>query len=187
VDEVGVVSAVIDCLNGLGVPYMIVGSLSTNAYGIERTTKDADFVVELGATPLTALMARLPPGFRLDPQVGFETVTSTTRYRLYVASPAFMVELFEVSDDPHDRERFARRVETVWAGRKAYLPRPEDVIVTKVRWSRGGKSRQKDVDDVRNVLAVQRDALDLAYIRSWADRHGTRERFEEILASVPPV
>ncbi len=59
------------------------------------------------------------------------------------------------------------------------MPTPEDVIVFKLRWSKGGK-RNKDTDDVRNVLAVQGNSLDLAYIRNWCDQYGTRELFEQL-------
>lgn len=181
-DEIGIVAAVLKSLNELAIPYMLVGSLSSNAYGIERNTKDADLVVQLGAAPLAKLVGRLPEGFRMDPQIGFETITSTTRFRLRYESLAYMVELFEVSEDPHDVERFRHRVETRWAGEKAYLPRAEDVVVTKLRWAASGKSRAKDADDVRNVLLVQKGNLDLQYIRHWCDQHGTRERFEQLLS-----
>ena len=60
----------------------------------------------------------------------------------------------------------------------------EDVVVTKLRWSRQGR-RQKDVDDVRNVLAVQSGKLDLDYIRQWADQHGTRPLLEQLLSESP--
>ncbi len=36
----------LDRMNEIGVDYMIVGSFSSNAYGIARATKDADFVVQ---------------------------------------------------------------------------------------------------------------------------------------------
>lgn len=42
------VIAVVDALDSLSIPYMVVGSFSTNLYGLPRSTKDADFVVQLG-------------------------------------------------------------------------------------------------------------------------------------------
>ena len=64
----------------------------------------------------------------------------------------------------------------------AFVPTAEDVVITKLRWSKGG-NRRKDAEDVENVIAVQADALDLAYIRQWTDQHGTRELFEQLLLS----
>ena len=182
------ISAMIEALNAAGIPFMLVGSLSSNVYGIARSTKDADFVVQLGSFPLGKLMGFLPKGFRLEPQIGFETITSTIRYRLHCEGleAPFMFELFEVSDDPHDQQRFSQRVPIAHGTSKAFLPRAEDVVITKLRWSKSGR-RGKDVDDARNVLAVQMGRLDMDYIRGWCDRHGTRELLEETLKSIPKL
>ena len=123
--------AVIDALEGLGVPYMVVGSLSSNYYGIARSTQDADFVVEMGHLPIAQLAARLGPGIRLDDQMSFETVTGTSKYVFRVADSPFKIEVFLLSDDAHDRERFGRRRRAEVAGRSAYVPAAEDVVITK--------------------------------------------------------
>ena len=47
-------STVIDGLEAMGVDYMLVGSFSSNFYGIPRATQDADFVVQLGQTSISA-------------------------------------------------------------------------------------------------------------------------------------
>ena len=178
-------SAVVHALEALQVPYMLVGSFSSNYYGIPRSTQDADFVVQLGAVPVTAVSEKLGPSFRLDAQTSFETITATSRYVLQHADSAFKVELFMLRDDPHDQERFARRRSLPMFGRFAFIPSAEDVV-TKLRWSLQGK-RAKDIEDVRSVLAVQGDALDWDYIGRWCDRHGTRALLEQIRNSLPPV
>ena len=40
--------SVIEALEACGIQYMLVGSYSSNAYGIPRSTQDADFVIEPG-------------------------------------------------------------------------------------------------------------------------------------------
>jgi hypothetical protein len=179
------VGRVIDALDQLNIPFMLVGSFSSNLYGIPRSTKDADFVIQLDPAKFQPLVRALSPEFEVDPQVPFETITSTTRHRMRHRATAFTVELFELSDDAHDQTRFARRLPTQFAGRPAYAASPEDVVVTKLRWSMHGR-RAKDVDDVKNVLAVQAGKLDLAYLRNWCDQHGTRALFEQVLAQSTP-
>lgn len=176
--------AVIDALESLGVPYMLVGSFSSNFYGVPRATQDADFVVQLPGGQIRALADRLGPAFRLDPQVSFETVTGTTRYTLRLTDTHFEVELFLLSDDDHDRERFHRRRRVSLLNRQTFLPTVEDVIIMKLRWSRGGR-RAKDVDDARNVIAVQGSRIDWDYVFSWCNRHGTRDLLESIRSSIP--
>ena len=180
------VIAAIDALESVAVPYMVVGSLSSNLYGIPRSTKDADFVLELGETPIKELVDRLGPEFKLDPQLSFETVTCTSRYIITTAKGIFRLEMFLLSDDPHDKERFARRRRSEVLGRNAVVPTPEDVVVTKLRWSRQGQ-RSRDLDDVRDVIAVQGDNLDWDYIHRWCDEHDTRPLLDEIRRSIPKI
>jgi len=186
-EPASVVAMVIQALNDCNIPFMIVGSLSSNAYGIERSTKDADFVIQLGNFPLSTLFQKLPEGFSLDHQIGFETITSTTRYRIRYTPLNFLIELFELGEDAHDQARFQSRVPTTYNGVPAFLPRPEDVIITKLRWAVSGKSRAKDIDDVRNVLDVQRGELDMDYVSQWCQQHGTLELLEQTLQSIPPL
>jgi hypothetical protein len=176
---------VIAAFDRLSIPYMAVGSFSANVYGKPRSTKDADFVLQLGDTSISALAREIGPDFQFDPQMSFETITATTRYRLHHRDSNFLIELFLLSDDPHDQERFRRRVAGTIAGQRAFVPTAEDVIITKLRWSRQGQ-RPKDLEDVRGVLQVQHGRLDLPYIRHWTDQHNTRPLFEQLLSATQP-
>jgi hypothetical protein len=116
----------------------------------------------------------------------------TMRYILHCTASPFTIELFQLSSEPHDQSRFSRRQQVDFDGRPAFLPTAEDVVVIKLRWAAGGR-RTKDVDDVKDVLAIRGPILDLAYIRHWTDVHGTRGLFEKLWAesgtdsSVGPV
>jgi len=178
------VVAMFRALDAAGIPYMVVGSLASNFHGIPRSTQDADFVVQLQSGQLTGLEAALPPELRLQSQGGFEAVTGTTRYVVTVAGSAFVCELFVLSDDPHDRERFRRRELVRVLSQDACVAAAEDMVITKLRWAREA-GRSKDRDDVRNILAVRGPDLDWAYIAGWADRHGTAALLADIRASLP--
>jgi len=170
----------------LAIPYMLVGSFSSNYYGRPRSTRDADFVVVLPEDKLAALRLALGPDFQFDPQMSFETITMTARHVITHPATAFKIELFLLTDDPHDQSRFARRQRVHLEGCSTYLPTAEDVIIQKLRWSRGGK-RAKDISDAAEVIHVQRQGLDLPYIRLWTTRHGTVGLFEELLNRPGPA
>lgn len=174
-----IVAEVAGALESLGIPYMLAGSYSSNFYGLARATRDADFVIQLGTRSIGELVALLGRDYVIDPQMSFETVTATSRFVMKHRQSKFKVELFLLSDDLHDCERFARRKPVTMAGRQIQLPTPEDIVIMKLRWSRGG-GRVKDAEDVEHVLELQRDSLDLDYIRQWTDRHGTRDLFETL-------
>lgn len=178
--------SVIEALESCEIPYMLVGSYSSNAYGVARSTQDADFVIALGETSITELARRLAPSIRIDPQMSFETVTMTRRYVADVTGTPFKIEFFLLNDDPHNQERFRRRRQTSLLGRQVWIPTAEDVIVTKLHWALLGR-RSKDREDVRDVIAVQADRIDWDYVHHWCDQHGTRPLLDEIRASIPPI
>lgn len=180
------VATMIDALDALAIPYMLAGSFSSNYYGVPRATRDADFVIQTENVAVAELARRLGPAFQFDPQMSFETVTGTGRYVVKLRDQPFKIELFLLSDDPHDTERFNRRRRTTYLKKELHIPTAEDVVVTKLRWSRQGK-RLKDADDVRNVIALQGDRLDWPYIEHWCDQHGTRALLDEIRRSIPPL
>jgi len=126
------VIAVSAALDRLGIPFMIVGSFSSNVYGIARSTKDADFAIQLGDRSIGSLAAALASDFILDAQLAFETATGTTKFRLTHRDTEFTIELFALRQNPHDQSRFARRVLRDIGGQRVYVPTAEDVVITKL-------------------------------------------------------
>ncbi len=176
-------AAVIDALEAARVDYMLVGAFSANAYGIGRSTNDADFVVSLGGDQLQELMQCLGPDFRLDPQMQMEAFTGSFRNVVTFLPTKFQIELFRLnSQDEHHRERFRRRRRILLGeiNRQAWIPTAEDVVIQKLRWQ-----RRKDLDDVVNILAVNRSHLDWDYVNLWTQKHGTDALLQELLQSLP--
>lgn len=169
----------------LSIPYMLVGSYSSNYYGRPRSTQDADFVVVLAADQLNALRQSLGQDFHMDDQMSFESVTMTTRHVITHRATAFKIELFLLSDDPHDRSRFARRRAVEFEGRVTWLPTAEDVIIQKLRWFRRGR-RAKDLSDAAEVIHVQKPYLDLAYLGHWTAIHQTSDLLQDLLSRAEP-
>jgi hypothetical protein len=173
-------------LDRLGIPCMLVGAFSASFHGIPRSTDDADFLLRLEELPIARVAAALGPDFKVDPQARLETFTLCTYYTINHRDSDFSIDLFLLKDDPHDQSSFTRRIPVSYSGGTVFLSSAEDLIITKLRWSQGGR-RQKDITDARNVLAVQQGKLDLQYIRQWCERHGTLALVEKTLQSIPPL
>jgi hypothetical protein len=178
------VIAIIDALEAESVPYMLAGSMASMVYGMPRSTKDVDFVIEVEEASFAKLIKRVNHLFELDPQQHLETLTWTRRYILNSREPGFKVELFIKSHDPHHLVQWQRKVFIFNAlvGKEVWMPTAEDVVVQKVRWG-----RPQDRVDAQYVIGVQGGALDMTYIRKWCDQHGTAQRLNEILAGLPAL
>ena len=178
---------VIEAAEETGVKFMAVGAIAAGAYGVPRSTRDVDLLVSVNMPGnVAALIERLGSLVAFDEQVTFDTLTWGRRHvgRCH-SSPPFKVELFETFDDPFVKSEFSRRQEVFVPilNRTTWHPTPEDVVVQKLRWG-----RNKDLDDARDVLAVQGpETLDMAYIEGWCSQHGTTERLNQALAGIPPL
>jgi len=183
-DHIPHMTQVAHALEATGIPHVLVGSMSSNVHGFARSTKDIDLVVQTDSKSLDRLFDALKSSFDLDPQASFETITGTLRHILVAKDSKFKVEIFHLSPDAHDQERFRRRLTVAYPALNARVAilTAEDVIITKLRWARA-----KDLEDVKDVLAVQGDALDWNYIHNWTGIHGTRAKLDEIRASIPPL
>ena len=173
---------VVCALDRCAIPYFLAGAFSSNHYGFPGSTRIADFALQLKSAVGTDFAHALGEPFELDPQLSFETDTGTYRQIINYRGSPFKIELFLLSNDAHDQERFKRRRQVQLPGRTGWYPAPEDVIITKLRWARG-----KDRDDVRGIMSVQRGNLDWPYIEKWCRQHGTLAKMEEIRRSVPEI
>jgi len=63
-----------------------------------------------------------------------------------------------------------------------YVAAPEDVIISKLRWTIGSDS-EKQKRDVLAIFKVQQSALDYAYIRRWAAQFELLETVEELITA----
>jgi hypothetical protein len=170
-----------------GADFMLTGALAFNYYAVPRSTKDVDIVVSVpDSTSIGGIIRSLEPDIVFSAQVQFDTITWGRRH---IGRPpedsGLSVELFELFDDPFVKAQFdrRRRVFSSSIGLDVWIPTAEDIVVQKLRWG-----RSKDLDDARDVLAVQgTDFLDMAYIRNWCATHGTTERLEKALAEIPPM
>jgi hypothetical protein len=178
---------VLDACEAAKVEHMLTGAFAHGYYGIPRSTIDVDVVLSLtGPDCIEAVVRSLQGVVVFDPQWQFDTLTWGKRLvGEAVDRPGLKVELFELFGDPFVQSQFGRKLQLFSAqvGRMTWLPAPEDVVVQKIRWG-----RSKDLDDARDVLAVQGpETLDMAYVEKWCTQHGNMDRLQKLLAEVAGI
>lgn len=85
---------------------------------------------------------------------------------------------------PYDNSQFERRMLQTLSREPemdAYVASPEDMILAKLEWYRlGGEVSDQQWNDVRNIIDVQADRLDWAYLREWAVKLQLSDLLERI-------
>jgi hypothetical protein len=169
-------------LDELGIAFATAGSLASSRHGIARATRDIDLLVRVTEPQIPALIRRLrEESFYADEEMAREAVRRGTSFNVIYQPTVYKVDLFVAADEFAQQQLERRMFDTV-----DDVPVPitsaEDTIVAKLNWYRiGGESSTQQWRDICGILAMQRGAVDLAYIRKWTDRFGVTDLLERAL------
>lgn len=180
---------VVQALEALAVPYVLVGSVASSLLGIPRATADADLVADLApGQQAAAFVAALEDEFYVDAPAVQEAVRSAGAFNVVHLATGYKVDVYLPGDEPFERTRLARRLPARAGeepGEVLFVATPEDLVLSKLAWYRLGRHlSQRQWTDVLGLLEVHQDRLDLEYLRRWADVLEVLDLLDEALRSV---
>jgi hypothetical protein len=173
---------VLEVLDGLKIPYFLVGSLASAAYGEPRLTQDIDLVITLSADQTAALCAAFPSDdFYVSLPAAEQAVRSRGQFNVIHPASGNKVDFMIARVDPWDRSQLARRREVpVFPDRPAYVAAPEDVILGKLLYYAEGGS-EKHLRDITGILRVSGELVDRDYVAHWAKQLHVEEIWRAVL------
>jgi hypothetical protein len=176
---------ILQTLESINAPYMIIGAFAATVYGITRTTYDIDIVVALTEENIMALtVAYPPPRYYADARQMRDAIRMGIMFNIIDTSRGEKADLVPLTMASRYRRAFARRVRQaveipgvppfeVWCAR------PEDVIVGKLMaWAEGhARKHETDIYEMLVFLYLGRDpslsaGFDEAYIDVQAQSLG---------------
>ena len=169
-DLIAVVDAVISALRQHAIPYYITGSFASSVHGEFRATNDIDLVAEITPTTLPALMRDWDAAFVADAEQAMSALEAGMSFNLIHRTTYLKVDLFPC-DNAFNRSALDRAITIEMPGARESLlvSSVEDILLAKLRWYRlGGEVSEVQRRDVRQLIAINRDALDTGYLRQWA-------------------
>jgi hypothetical protein len=151
---------ILQTLEAIDAPYMIIGAFAATVYGITRTTYDIDIVVELSEAHIEALVAAYPlPRYYADPHQMRESIRMGIMFNIIDTSRGEKADLMPLTMASRYRQAFKRRVRQrvevpgtppfeVWCAR------PEDVIAGKLMaWAEARSHRHET--DIYEMMVFQ--------------------------------
>lgn len=164
----------LEILDLLEIHYLVGGSVASSLYGIWRATGDVDIVARVGAADIEALVDQLRREFYIDADQIRTAIDAGRSFNVIHLPTTYKFDIFPLTSDPYQQVQFGRRR---FEQARVFGTEPidlavataEDVILSKLRWYRlGGEKSSQQWNDVLGVVAVQRERLDMAYLREWA-------------------
>jgi hypothetical protein len=151
------------------VPYRIVGSMASMAYGEPRFTNDVDVLVDLTMEKVEALCREFPgPDYFVAPHAVREAISSRHQFNILHIPAGLKVDMILSADSDFDRLNLSSgqrlRSEGVY---DALFASPENVILMKLMYYQEGGS-EKHLRDIGSMLAIQGEGIDHAYLDKWS-------------------
>jgi hypothetical protein len=177
----------LEALDKLEIPYEVGGSIASSVHGVPRTSADADFVVDLARDRMEEFAAELAGDFYLDTDTIRDALDRGRSFNLIHFRSAFKFDLFPLGRDDYSRVEFARRryAELALGGDpiECAVASAEDTIIRKLEWYRaGGESSERQWNDLRGIVRVTGQKLDLAYLRKWSSYVKVADLLERLMA-----
>jgi hypothetical protein len=172
-----------DCLNRLNqaqIPYMLFGSMASNYWGVPRSTHDIDFVVQYTVQDVGRIVEAFQEQFFIQEFSVKAGLRPPFQFNALDNRSALKIDFFGIGDDEYDRVRFMRRLAITLFGYPAFIARPEDVVLYKLRWNQISPS-ERQLKDVSGILKVSQDIMDSKYLTQWAQSIGVLEALLPLL------
>lgn len=151
-------------LDGAGIAYMLTGSLAMSYYARPRMTRDVDLVVALDSGAAERLTGALGADYHADADAIGEAMRGARPWNILHLPSLVKIDLIPRKDTPYRRMEFDRRRKVHLAGITLWIVSIEDLILSKLEWSRESHSEQQR-RDIRLLLDAP---LDRAYLDEWA-------------------
>jgi hypothetical protein len=176
VNILDVVRQVVAALEGLDVPYVLVGSIASSARGIPRTTNDADIVADLRHDHAAPLAAALQGRFYVDVGTVIRAISQHRSFNAIHLETGFKIDVFVPPPGGFGWQQLARRLPERLGAEGANpvsVATAEDTVIAKLEWYRAsGEASDRQWLDLVGVIKVQGPAIDGAYLREWSAKLG---------------
>jgi hypothetical protein len=163
--EIEVLKLVCRRLQEVGIPYMLTGSLAANFYATPRMTRDIDMVIEMGKFEVAKFFRSFQDDFYIVKESIVEAITHEGMFNIIHNASVYKIDFVIRKDSPYRDTEFQRRREIDLDGTPMWIVSPEDLILSKMFWSKDSLS-DFQLRDVRNLLSSVKN-LDVKYIQKW--------------------
>ena len=172
-------------LSEAGIPFMLVGSMAASYHGHPRSTLDIDVVVDADEETLCRFAMTLGEGYYISEESIREAARSRTAFNIIDEASGYKADLMVRKERPFSLTEFHRRMRVNVMGSTLEMATPEDVILSKLEWSKLGSSERQWADALQ-VARTQGKRLDLAYLEKWATELGVGDLWRRIRDVVFP-
>lgn len=161
------------------IPHMLTGSFASTYFGAIRSTQDIDILIEAREDQIHVLMQNLAAANFYSPlDAALSACQSNSMFNVLDHTTGWKIDFILRKNRPFSREEFARRRLATLENVPVFVATAEDVIISKLEWSKLGQS-YRQMEDAAKVFKSQQRTLDKSYVEKWTHDLGLEQQWNE--------
>jgi len=182
-DPIQTLVDVLSAFQELQIDYYIVGSIASSIRGEFRATNDVDVVCWISNEEILSQFVKKTEDVFFVDEIALETAWGErTAHNIIHKATCLKVDLF-FNGAERERKELQRATKVALTGTdvSALVASAEDTVLAKMRWYRkSNETLDSQIRDIKGILLITAERLDLAYIREKAEEEGLLSLFESI-------
>lgn len=159
-------------LDAAQIPYMLTGSFASGFFGSPRATQDIDLVIAPTGRTLTRFVESLDPdSYYVSLESAQNALRRESLFNVVDYASGWKIDLICRKSRPFGLTEFGRRGLRDLSGTSVYVASAEDIILSKLEWSKAAGS-ERQLRDAISILKIQGDSIDQDYLTRWATELG---------------
>ena len=176
-------SDIVLSLETLKISYFLVGSFASGIRGEFRATNDIDLVCKITGDMVKHFSEGVAEKFFCDDIAAQTAIKSGGSFNLIHRETVLKIDIF-TKIDKFEAEEFSRAsyVRIPYTTASVNVSTVEYNILAKLRWYlMSNRQLERQLQDVRAMIAINRASLDSDYLYKWADSLGLMDLLNSLL------
>ena len=174
---------VVEKLQQAGIDYVICGSMAGTFYGVERSTQDADIIINPNEEQLGKFLNLLGDAYYVDNVTALDALKRRTMFNIIEVENAWKADLIIKKQTDFSTEEFHRKRKEHLLGKDLYILSPEDSVLSKLIWAKQSRS-EIQYRDVMTILEARARLLDMKYLNKWAKVLNVEDDLNKCLSQI---
>lgn len=162
-----IIDKLLNILHKHQIKFVLMGGIATSILAKPRATFDVDGIISITDNKIKDLLLDIEnAGFKIDKKQPLKLIQGSPFLTLYYDPYKTYIDLF-ISSNDFQNEIINRAKVIDYNDLSINIISPEDLILVKIQ-----SGREKDMDDIREIIKENSESLDYKYLNTWAEKLG---------------
>ncbi|MDP2939309.1 MAG: hypothetical protein Q8O13_04410 [Candidatus Omnitrophota bacterium] len=155
-------------LESADIPYMITGGSAVGFWGYIRTTMDIDILIKIQPKQILSFLKSIEDEAYVDIEEAKRAIFNKEMFNVIMHKTSFKVDIIPLDEkNAYAVEEFKNRVKIRFQDKEIFVISPEDLVISKLIWSKSAGGSERQLKDCESIYALNREKINLDYILKW--------------------